>query len=346
MMTRAYDLFLRLENGGVAAVDQLISDATAEELFLDFKGSRDSSGAGALGSDDAKNLAKAISGFGNSEGGILVWGVDARKKNGVERLEKVPLNDANGFRKRIETAISRLTVPVHSMVRNAEILEQDGRSGYVVTLVERSESGPIRAIAGELDSYYVRVGDSFKAAPHSVLAGMFGKPPLGVVWVQFFALKVGEQSGSGAISFAFGLGIANGGATLLERPYVSAQPANAATSSLLRLAAAKAGGAEIFHSMTGNWQSLSSAGTIVVPGGVIDLCLVQFAIRQGVGRLDGDLCVNVVVGAANTVPKRFLVSCTQEEINAAIATARSGRLVDTGDLFHLKELGESVAARQ
>jgi predicted HTH transcriptional regulator len=29
--------------------------------------------------DDKRNLAKCLSGFANSSGGIIVWGVDARK---------------------------------------------------------------------------------------------------------------------------------------------------------------------------------------------------------------------------------------------------------------------------
>jgi hypothetical protein len=345
-MTRALDLFRRLETGGVSAVEQLINDAVAEELFLDFKGSRDSGGAGALGVDDAKNMAKAISGFGNSEGGVLVWGVDARKKSGVETLGKAPLDDANGFRKRIETAISRLTVSVHPRIRNLEILEADGRRGYVATLIAPSAGGPLRAVAGELDNYYVRVGDSFKTAPHAVLAGMFGKPQTGTVWVQFFNYQVGVQSGSGAISFPFGLGVANGGATLLERPYVSASPRNAVTSSLLRLAPVKTGTVEIFESMTGAWQSLSTAGTVVVPGGVRDLCMVQFAVMSGVDEIQDDLHADVVVGVTGVAPKRFEVGCSRADINAAIAIARRGRLVDTGDLFQLKKLGEAVADQQ
>src|SRR5262245_2475530 len=47
-----------------------------EDLHLDFKlignppfGNR----------DDRRTLAKALSGFANAEGGVIVWGVDARK---------------------------------------------------------------------------------------------------------------------------------------------------------------------------------------------------------------------------------------------------------------------------
>jgi predicted HTH transcriptional regulator len=68
----------RIATAGEGAIDQLIADRQSEELFLDFKRSSDN-GAGARLSDaDRGNLAKAISGFGNSEGGVIIWGVDCR----------------------------------------------------------------------------------------------------------------------------------------------------------------------------------------------------------------------------------------------------------------------------
>jgi hypothetical protein len=77
-MGRAEDLFERISVGGEAAIDQMIGDRQSEELFLDFKRSADHGAGTRLHVNDRNNLAKAISGFGNSEGGVIVWGVDCR----------------------------------------------------------------------------------------------------------------------------------------------------------------------------------------------------------------------------------------------------------------------------
>jgi hypothetical protein len=73
--SRAEDLFTELIAGGESAIDQFVKDRRAEELFIDYKRSADNSAGKKLHHTDRGNLAKAISGFGNSEGGLIVWGV-------------------------------------------------------------------------------------------------------------------------------------------------------------------------------------------------------------------------------------------------------------------------------
>ena len=73
-MSRAADLFDQLTQGGVTRVQEMIANSEAEELFLDFKRSADNGSGVRLNNHDRANLAKSISGFGNSEGGVVVWG--------------------------------------------------------------------------------------------------------------------------------------------------------------------------------------------------------------------------------------------------------------------------------
>ena len=67
-MSRAHDLFSRLRLGAESAVDDLIADYQSENLWLDFKQSADQGGGTKLSQSDRENLAKAISGFANSDG--------------------------------------------------------------------------------------------------------------------------------------------------------------------------------------------------------------------------------------------------------------------------------------
>ena len=75
-MGRAEDLFDKILTEKEAAINNFIEEKKAEELFLDFKRSSDNGSGNKLSQNDRNNLAKAISGFGNSEGGMIVWGVD------------------------------------------------------------------------------------------------------------------------------------------------------------------------------------------------------------------------------------------------------------------------------
>jgi len=74
-MGRAEDLFARLESEGVDAINDLFEQKESEEAFLDFKRSADQGAGVRLHDDDRKNLSRALSGFANTDGGVIVWGV-------------------------------------------------------------------------------------------------------------------------------------------------------------------------------------------------------------------------------------------------------------------------------
>lgn len=75
-MSRAEDIFQKLIYFGEDAIDDFIVNLQTEELFLDFKQAVSTGKNGtSLHKDDRKNLAKGF-GFGNSEGGVIVWGVE------------------------------------------------------------------------------------------------------------------------------------------------------------------------------------------------------------------------------------------------------------------------------
>jgi len=72
---RPQDIFERILGEGETAIDEFIDTRQSEEFFLDFKRPTDDGSGSKLHSGDRENSPKAISGFGNSEGGVIVWGV-------------------------------------------------------------------------------------------------------------------------------------------------------------------------------------------------------------------------------------------------------------------------------
>lgn len=176
-MGRAEDLFKKIEDEGEAAIDELIATRKSEELFLDFKRSSNNGSAQRLSDTDRNNFAKAISGFGNSEGGVIVWGVDcSRDAVGADVARfRVPITDAARYTSWLEGVVSGCTVPPHQGVRSFPIVAGTSTDGYVATLILKSNHAP-HQVVGRLQ-YYIRAGSDFVPAPHAVLAGMFGRVP-------------------------------------------------------------------------------------------------------------------------------------------------------------------------
>jgi hypothetical protein len=144
-MSRAADLFDQLTQGGVARVQEMIANSEAEELFLDFKRSADNGSGVRLNNHDRANLAKSISGFGNSEGGVVVWGVDCRTdpQRGDVPNGSHPIINPTRFKSWLEQAVSGLTVPAHDGVRHLS-LQLDQTRGFVATLIPRGGMRPTR----------------------------------------------------------------------------------------------------------------------------------------------------------------------------------------------------------
>lgn len=146
-MGRSEDLFRRLGDRGEEAINELIMDRQSEELFLDFKQSADKGEGQRLHDDDRRNLAKAISGFGNSEGGVIVWGVDCRSDPNIGDVPrcKMPIADPKRFKSWLEGAVSGCTVPPHPIVQHHAIESSSGR-GFVTTYIAKSYYAPHQCI--------------------------------------------------------------------------------------------------------------------------------------------------------------------------------------------------------
>jgi hypothetical protein len=161
-MGRGEDLFDRLERGGIAYLDELIETHKSEEAFLDFKRSKNSGQSTHLEGDDQKNLSRALSGFANSDGGVVVWGVrtgDGSPSGGADTASgKAPLRDCRAFAAAIDNAISGRTNPPVPGARSIPLPESDGSSGFVATLIPASSIGPHQTVDTKV--YLARYGSS------------------------------------------------------------------------------------------------------------------------------------------------------------------------------------------
>lgn len=168
-MDNAQALFDRLLANGKQETDKLITDKEAEHHFLDFKAKSDSNGKNKLNPDDDKNFGKALSGFANAQGGVIIWGIDKRKG---QPMQYKLIESPELFVESLNQRISEVAIPFVEGVDNRTIFNERG-AGVVATYVPMSEKTPHQYIHDK--HYYLRIGDSFKPMEHGQLEDMFGR---------------------------------------------------------------------------------------------------------------------------------------------------------------------------
>jgi hypothetical protein len=154
-------------------IEQFVTESQEEHLLLDFKTVNK---ADLSDSSDRKSLAVALSGFANASGGLIVWGVDARKKGpeqpdvacGIKGIDDLAL-----FLSRLNEFTAMFVRPAVEGVMHRAIQTSKNR-GFVVSLIPESSAGPHMAMAG-VGKYYKRSGSSFLPMEHFEIADMFGR---------------------------------------------------------------------------------------------------------------------------------------------------------------------------
>jgi len=157
------------------AIVEFVQERRQEDLHLDFK----CVGSNSLSSDDRKHLAIALSGFANSAGGIVVWGVDARKDpDDVDAAcELFPILGLKKFITHLNSYTGQCVVPsVENVEHKAIPLPDKDDSGFAATIIPESMGTPHMARARE-HRYYKRSGSSSLKMEHFEVEDMFGRRP-------------------------------------------------------------------------------------------------------------------------------------------------------------------------
>ena len=130
-MSRAEDIFEKLIYFGEDALDEFIREHQTEELFMDFK-QANSTGKHGWSLSRFILFEHFYSGFGNSEGGVIVWGVECSRDMDVGDVAKakVKVQNVHRFMSWVESAISGCTIPSHNKVRNHIIYADENGDGW------------------------------------------------------------------------------------------------------------------------------------------------------------------------------------------------------------------------
>lgn len=203
-----------------SAFADILARKESEKYFIDFKRTEnnDYNKQRTLYNSDKKNFAKAISGFGNSEGGIIIWGIDASGHIDDYAKAIIPIKGVDNFKSLLESFVSLLTLPVHKTVESFVVKKLDSDDeGVVVTVIPKNNDRPYQNIGDY--KYYMRGGDSFIPVPHGILQGMFGHTPQSDVFWMFNINEKPEVGENKAMKWQVGLMVVNGGLGIAKDIY-------------------------------------------------------------------------------------------------------------------------------
>ena len=119
------------------------SPPTYETEWLDFKGGGASSEKGAH-----KIWSESLSAFANTEGGVLLWGLDCRRDDsGVDQVVARSLvEEPDAFVSKLRSMLSQMNSPPVAGVRIDAVADpENSNRGYVICYIPESGNKPHRA---------------------------------------------------------------------------------------------------------------------------------------------------------------------------------------------------------
>jgi schlafen family protein len=154
------ELYEEIVKGGFAWIGEALNVRLSEHLHLEFK-TKSESDSPTPNTDDLSNLSKALSGYSNADGGVVIWGVETERKKGaqVDSAKGLALIvDAQAFRDQLYSRLHELVTPAAACQMTAFVAKEGTPAGVVVTYIAAGESVPYMCQRDH--RYYGRSGTS------------------------------------------------------------------------------------------------------------------------------------------------------------------------------------------
>ncbi|HIA54778.1 MAG TPA: ATP-binding protein [Candidatus Melainabacteria bacterium] len=154
-------LFKQFKVGGISFLKSLKDGKATESEILDFKLAKNSQPP--LETEDKSNFSKAISGFSNTAGGVLAWGIYCAKDGKGEDcvLDCRPIDNVSVIKTEAEQFLSQCSSPAVQGVEFHCVFENESKaSGYLIMHIPKS-AVLIESVFKKNKGFYERSGTSF-----------------------------------------------------------------------------------------------------------------------------------------------------------------------------------------
>lgn len=149
----------------------MVENGEAENQFIECK----SPDMPKFSRDLQQQIAEAISGFANTNGGIIIVGMGTINKfhSGLDILTQIEeIANINVFSKQVSVKIPTLTTPSANTIKYKIIKKSKKNTrGVLLIYIPQTQGEPYQS---NVDNYfYFRTGDEFKIAPYDMIKRLF-----------------------------------------------------------------------------------------------------------------------------------------------------------------------------
>lgn len=152
-------------------IERLISEGEAESQYLECKSPQ----VPRLDRGLKQQFAEAISGFANTGGGVILWGVSTthHAHSDLDVLSQIEeIAAVKNFKKEIDLALSSSINPQTIIYFSKILLRSPGDTkGIIVTYISPTSGDPIQSLID--GKFHIRVRDSFSEMPYETIKRMF-----------------------------------------------------------------------------------------------------------------------------------------------------------------------------
>ncbi len=152
-------------------LENLIEEGESEGLYLECK----APSAPKVNQDIKAHLGKAISGFSNTTGGIIIYGMstDNHHHSSLDVCTQVePIGSCVKFEKQIMNIVPTLSTPAITNCRAKSIkIKSSDTKGVVVVYIPKYNGDPVQSASD--GHFYFRSGDGFVKAPYEMIKRLF-----------------------------------------------------------------------------------------------------------------------------------------------------------------------------
>jgi hypothetical protein len=174
-------------------LEALISEGECEDIFRECKAPT----SPVVNKGVKAHLAKALSGFSNAEGGVLIYGMETQKHSstGTDIMTSVTrVGNINRFATAIANTIPTLTQPAIIKFEYRVVKQKKSDSAGVIIIHIPRHIRPVQNLSD--GKFYFSGGDQFVDAPYSTIERLFlaGEAPNVEVDIAHLKSKIGENN--------------------------------------------------------------------------------------------------------------------------------------------------------
>lgn len=172
-------------------IQEFIDNCVEEDIHLDFKLCH-----GFSDKPSRKNYGEVLSGFSNSDGGVIVWGIETKKNsNNIDYAAGLnPISNIGSFMSELKSFQIKMLNPPNDGIDHKAITIENGQ-GYAVTYIPFSPAGPHMAMGPGQQKYFRRSGDAFFPMEHwEVKTAFYREQSPDLVFIKRFSVPVPIKS--------------------------------------------------------------------------------------------------------------------------------------------------------